>query len=117
MDAISRLEIHQLEPGDIEAVAIKAYEIRDAQEAVMAEDFDPSWWQVVETDSRRRPLTRQNLVAGCDDLLASRTEEERQLYFNGVARDFPHGRTAGQKCRVFHEFRNWRARWLELGGL
>ena len=27
------------------------------------------------------------------------------------------GRPAGQTCRVFHEFRTWRARWLELGGL
>jgi len=33
-------------------------------------------------------ISYQTLVAGLDELLANRTEEEKQLFFNGVARDF-----------------------------
>jgi predicted TIM-barrel fold metal-dependent hydrolase len=33
-------------------------------------------------------ISYQNLVAGFDELLANRAEEEKQLFFNGVARDF-----------------------------
>jgi len=33
-------------------------------------------------------ISYQTLVAALDELLANRTEEEKQLFFNGVARDF-----------------------------
>ncbi len=33
-------------------------------------------------------ISYQTLVAGLDELLQNRTEEEKQLFFNGVARDF-----------------------------
>jgi len=33
-------------------------------------------------------ISYPNLVAGFDELLANRAEEEKQLFFNGVARDF-----------------------------
>jgi predicted TIM-barrel fold metal-dependent hydrolase len=33
-------------------------------------------------------ISYQTLVAGLDELLANRTEEEKQLFFNGVARNF-----------------------------
>jgi predicted TIM-barrel fold metal-dependent hydrolase len=33
-------------------------------------------------------ISYQTLVAGFDELLANRAEEEKQLFFNGVARDF-----------------------------
>jgi len=33
-------------------------------------------------------VSYQNLVAALDELLANRTEEEKQLFFNGGARDF-----------------------------
>jgi predicted TIM-barrel fold metal-dependent hydrolase len=33
-------------------------------------------------------ISYQTLVAALDELLQSRTEEEKQLFFNGVARDF-----------------------------
>ncbi len=43
---------------DFEALWLRAYTAQDAADALVLKAFDGSWWQPVEVDSQRRPLTR-----------------------------------------------------------